>query len=410
MGCMCSRPQVLEHWAPKARRCASTQEGADRRPRSFLSHGHSRDLKAQAKTHTKAQSSRVLSVREVLELAQDVVMEGFRGCIDPLTVAAIALLESGGNAKAVRWEESVGEARHGLCMMLFSTARWLMSLGHNDYMAGSAASLQAPKTALYFGAAYLNHLSGLNGQPQSEEFVVQSYHIGPKSADQWEADSSTDDYWRRYVQAKRQLQRLYDAIGNGDGPKGGEEAEEPLMHIVQKGESLKVIAKACGSSVADILCANPELSDAKCLRPGDCIEVPQQALWPRLYAVQSGDSMASIARRHDVSLMRLLKVNPDIKGQAHLQPGWVLSLPGLRGTTCEAEDTLDSRDLTSSDSGLSFLAAMAGKHGMSIEEGHHGDSSGIHCSLDGIGFRRPHEGIARLGARLNALRARGLRA
>ncbi|CAD7697520.1 unnamed protein product [Ostreobium quekettii] len=385
MGCMCSQPKVVEHDRPKAEHFTSIRHEPTGRPRSILS---------PRRIRSGSSVSQTLSVQEVLELAQEVVREDFQGSVDPLTVAAIALIESSGNAKAFRWEENLGEARHGLCLMLFSTVRWLMSLGHNEHTASSASGLQSPKVALYFGAAYLNHLSEFNGEPRSEEFVVRSYHKGPKCTD----TSLTDHYWRKYRQARQQLQRLHWAMGGQDS----EGSEGPLMHIVQSGESLSLIAKVCGTTVVDILAANPEIKDANGIRAGDCIEIPVKSILPRFYVVQSGDTMASIARRHEVSLMRLLKVNPDIKSPSHIQAGWVVSLPGLRGTSCEQVDLFDRSDLicSSVDDGMSFLAAMAGKYGISLSDGMPGEGIGIHSQSDGM---------SRLGARFNALRVGGPR-
>lgn len=370
MGCLCSTPKVVEPHKVKVDRNTVTHTEQPR-PRSILS--------ARVRSRSGASSNHCLSVLEVLELAQDVVRESFQGSVDPLTVAAIALIESGGNAKASRMEEDLGEARHGLCLMLFSTAKWLMSLGNIKYQANSATSLQSPKTALYFGAAYLKHLSEINDELQSEEFVVRSYHGGPKSVSQ----PSTDEYWRKYWQARQQLQRLHWAMGGQDS----DGSDGPLMHVVQSGETLSMIAKICGTTAASVLAANPEIKDVNGVRAGDCIEIPVKRVLPRFYVVRSGDTLASIARRHDVSLTRLRRANPDIKSPSHIQAGWVVSIPGLRGTSSDQVDLWDRSDLISAvvDEGPSFLSAMVGKYGMSLE--------------DGIGIRTAsgHDSLSRIG-------------
>ena len=110
-----------------------------------------------------------------------------------------------------------------------------MSLGHNKHPASSGISLHEPKTAMYFGAAYVEHLFDFGGESQTEEYVVRSCNSGTNSSDQ----SSTDTYWQKYIQAKQQLQRLHWAMRGQDS----ETSDGPVMHVVQNGETLSIIAK-----------------------------------------------------------------------------------------------------------------------------------------------------------------------
>jgi LysM repeat protein len=79
------------------------------------------------------------------------------------------------------------------------------------------------------------------------------------------------------------------------------------------------------------LAANPDVLDAEAVHQNDCIAVPVPVVFPRLYVVQPGDSLHSIARAHEIPLGRLLAKNPELTDPTRVQPGWVVSLPGLKG-------------------------------------------------------------------------------
>lgn len=150
-------------------------------------------------------------------------------------LAAIALIESGGVVDAMKYEDHLDESRHGLCQMLFSTARFLSVFGYKRYSISKAKSLHSPRTALYYGAAYLIHLSTLNGEKRSEEFVVRGYFGGPKDA----YDSSTDESWEKYSRARAQLNRLEEAIREEDDI----DELQPTIHVLQQGETLSQVAR-----------------------------------------------------------------------------------------------------------------------------------------------------------------------
>ena len=138
-----------------------------------------------------------------------------------------------------------------------------------------------------------------------------------------------------------------------------------------------MLLQVCGTTVASVLKANPEIKNADGVRAGDCIEIPVKHVLPRFYVVQPGDTMALIAQRYDVSLMRLLKLNSGVKSTPNIQPGWVVSIPGLRGTSCEEVDAFGRTDLISAsvDEGASLLFDMMGTRSSSLNEAISGDGS-----------------------------------
>lgn len=104
-----------------------------------------------------------------------------------------------------------------------------------------------------------------------------------------------------------------------------------VIHVVGSGETLQRIAAVCNLNMTDLLAANPEVTEADAVRHNDCIAVPVPAVFPRLYVVQPGDTLHSIARAHEVPMGRLLAKNPELIDPSRVQPGWVVALPGLKG-------------------------------------------------------------------------------
>jgi len=97
-----------------------------------------------------------------------------------------------------------------------------------------------------------------------------------------------------------------------------------VEHTVRRGESLAAIARRYGVTTEEIQRAN-RLS-APALQVGQVLKIPA----PRppspevhgrgLYAVQAGDTLSSIARKHKMSLARLLALNA-LSADAALHPG-----------------------------------------------------------------------------------------
>ncbi len=99
----------------------------------------------------------------------------------------------------------------------------------------------------------------------------------------------------------------------------------PLEHIVQRGESLAGIARRYRVSPEEIQRTNRLSSSG--LRAGQVLKIPAGGELPapavpgrKVYAVQAGDTLSSIARKHKMSLERLLALNR-LTAEAALQPG-----------------------------------------------------------------------------------------
>jgi lipoprotein-anchoring transpeptidase ErfK/SrfK/LysM repeat protein len=103
-----------------------------------------------------------------------------------------------------------------------------------------------------------------------------------------------------------------------------------------EGDSLSRIARRCGTTVADILRANPEVGTPGAAIPGTVLRMPPPSLVPlpaaspaqdaARYVVRPGDSLRSIADRLGVEAAVIVSLNPGINIAA-LRPGETLRVP-----------------------------------------------------------------------------------
>lgn len=102
-------------------------------------------------------------------------------------------------------------------------------------------------------------------------------------------------------------------------------------YIVQKGDTLFLIAKRFGVPLDALIRANPQIRDPNLIFPGDVIFIPQVPVPPgpprQTYTVQQGDTLFLIAKRFGVSLDALIRANPQIKDPNLIFPGDVIFIP-----------------------------------------------------------------------------------
>lgn len=122
-------------------------------------------------------------------------------------------------------------------------------------------------------------------------------------------------YAERYAQLERLQQRLLPT--------------KRFQHQVRPGESLWIIARRYGVTVDELQRWNG-LGGNSLIRPGDRILVNMSqpgTSQTREYTVRRGDSLWTIARRHDVSVRELMRWNGLNEG-AILRPGQTLTIRG----------------------------------------------------------------------------------
>ena len=84
------------------------------------------------------------------------------------------------------------------------------------------------------------------------------------------------------------------------------------VYYVKKGDTLSSIAYANGMSLAKLVSYNPQIKDINKINIGDKIYLSANTK-EEYYKVQKGDTLGSIARKFNMSLNKLLGLNPDIK-------------------------------------------------------------------------------------------------
>jgi len=133
-----------------------------------------------------------------------------------------------------------------------------------------------------------------------------------------------------------------------------------MSHVIRSGETLGEIAQRYNVTVAQILAANPRIRNANRIRIGQVIKIPGRRIrysnTPRsarssrklkttrvsdkdssetsettevenVYQIRRGDSLDKIARRHDITVEKLLKVNPSIKNANRIRIGQKIIIP-----------------------------------------------------------------------------------
>ncbi len=100
-------------------------------------------------------------------------------------------------------------------------------------------------------------------------------------------------------------------------------------YVVQKGDTLFLIAKKFGVSLDDLIAANPQIKDPNRLTVGQVIFIPKAPAPPvKKYVVQKGDTLFLIAKKFGVTLNALIAANPQIKDPNRISPGDVINIPG----------------------------------------------------------------------------------
>ncbi|AGT31620.1 peptidase P60 [Geobacillus genomosp. 3] len=115
-------------------------------------------------------------------------------------------------------------------------------------------------------------------------------------------------------------------------------------YTIQSGDTLSGIARKFGTSVEALLKLNPSIADPDFIRVGQAIQVaggttdkrtytvqPAAAAVNGQYIVQKGDTLSGIAKKFQISIDRLLSLNPQIANPNVIRVGQAIKVAG--GTT-----------------------------------------------------------------------------
>jgi LysM repeat protein len=104
------------------------------------------------------------------------------------------------------------------------------------------------------------------------------------------------------------------------------------QYTVVRGDTLFVIATRNNTTVAAILSLNPQITNANRIFPGQVITLPQPGTGIPVtggqYTVRSGDTLYRIALRHNTTVQALLTANPQITNANRIFPGQVITIAG----------------------------------------------------------------------------------
>ncbi|GEM_PF-1848430 len=98
-----------------------------------------------------------------------------------------------------------------------------------------------------------------------------------------------------------------------------------ISYKIKEGDSLWSVSKKFGTSVEHLVETN-NIQNQRHIYIGQELQIPQQNYRKEIYTVASGDSLWSIARGLDINVQELARIN-NIKNQNHLYIGQKLILP-----------------------------------------------------------------------------------
>ena len=108
------------------------------------------------------------------------------------------------------------------------------------------------------------------------------------------------------------LMTRYLDYSTKEEPKPEEKPAEQKVYYVHSGDTLSSIAKENGMSLAKLVSLNPQIKDINKIYVGQVIYLSSKDT-EEYYYVKKGDTLSSIARKYNISLNKLLGLNPDIK-------------------------------------------------------------------------------------------------
>jgi LysM repeat protein len=114
-------------------------------------------------------------------------------------------------------------------------------------------------------------------------------------------------------------------------------------YTVVRGDYLSKIARNCNVPLQTIINLNPQITNINRIYPGQVIRLTSDGTIPvtgGTYVVQRGDYLSLIARRFGTTVAELLRLNPEITNPSRIYPGQVIRLPaGATGTSVTLSST-----------------------------------------------------------------------
>jgi spore coat assembly protein SafA len=115
-----------------------------------------------------------------------------------------------------------------------------------------------------------------------------------------------------------------------------------VSYTVRTGDTMYRIAQRYGVSLTALINANPQISNPNLIYPGQVICIPRQpspVVCPggTVYTVKPGDTMFEIAQMNGISLADLIAANPQISDPNMIFPGQMICVPRAMAIPTEPE-------------------------------------------------------------------------
>jgi LysM repeat protein len=102
-------------------------------------------------------------------------------------------------------------------------------------------------------------------------------------------------------------------------------------YTVKSGDTLSAIARTFGTTVTILLRANPQITNANLLVPGQVVYLPGNLITTstgqKIYIVKPGDTLSAIAATFGTTLSKLLQANTQITNTSLIFPGQRIVIP-----------------------------------------------------------------------------------
>ncbi|MGQ9682958.1 MAG: LysM peptidoglycan-binding domain-containing protein [Anaerolineae bacterium] len=132
---------------------------------------------------------------------------------------------------------------------------------------------------------------------------------------------------RNFVKAGTTLVVPVGAAAPSSSGTGTQPAQETVVYMVQRGDTLATIARRFGTSVSALMQANPRITNANVIWSGQRLIIPARN-WgaTRTHVVRYGDTLSAIARRYNTTVWSIV-VRNSLANANVIYPGQVLVIP-----------------------------------------------------------------------------------
>lgn len=118
----------------------------------------------------------------------------------------------------------------------------------------------------------------------------------------------SDEVYALYALGMSQGNR-FEQTANSESRENDEMGETYRRHKVRRGDTVFLLAKEYGTTVANILAVNPQITDVRNIPAGSIISVPVPPENSYVYAVRPGDTLKSIASAHGTTAENIARYN-----------------------------------------------------------------------------------------------------